>query len=115
MVFVVVFFNLKNKSLYCLANKTVTFPFIGTGFHWKLCATLPASHVCSLPQHSHRRGCQHRQADAALSRAHLQSAQVHALRADGILESHFRGGHGSGYGHLHRRKLHSRFVSHAVF
>ncbi|XP_023620510.1 guanine nucleotide exchange C9orf72 homolog isoform X5 [Myotis lucifugus] len=79
------------------------------GFHWKLCATFPASHVCSLPQHSHRRGCQHRQADAALSRAHLQSAQVHAVRADGILESHFRGGHGSGYGHLHRRKLHSRF------
>lgn len=101
------FFFIKKNSSYLLAYKTVNFLVITTGFNRKLCATLPASHVCSLSHHTHRCGCQHRQADAALSWTYLQSAQIHEVRADSVLEGHLGRGHGSGHHHLHRRKLHS--------
>lgn len=92
----------------------MNFLFIMTGFNRKLCAPVPASHVRSLSHHTHRCGRQHCQADATMSRAYLQSAQIHEIWADSILESHFRRRHGSGYNHLYRRKLHSWFVCNNV-
>lgn len=82
-----------------------------SGLHRQLRPALPPGALLAVPDHAHRRRHQHGQADAAVPRAHVQPAPLHAVRAERPVEGGQRGGHRPRHGHPHRRDLHARPVS----
>lgn len=102
---------LKNERA---VNIAVLLPcFDPPGLHRQLRPALPPGALLALPDHAHRRGHKHGQANAAVPRAYVQPAALHAVRAQRALEDGQRGGHFPGHSHPHWWKLHPRPVSHA--
>lgn len=100
----------KTKHLLLLS-----LPFSSTiypGLDGQLRASLPPGALLAVPQHAHRCGHQHGEADAAVPRAHVQPAALHALGAERALEDGQRRGRSPRHGHPQRRELHARPVRH---
>lgn len=92
-------------TFYLRFHPVVLTPFLG--LHRQRGPAVPPGALLALPLHAHRRGRQHGEADATVSRAHVQPAALHALRAEHPLEDRQRGENPSGHRHLHGRNLHS--------